>query len=298
MDELKIHQHAQPWRSEEVLWGTWAEGATAPAILGEARGLQRRGDMTLSPSTEQWRSWVPSRTLVAGRVARVFVDKETRMRPETSLFIIGFLVRIPAHGDPSNLPHFLSPVENGTVIVGRNATLSCSVANLGEYKVAWVHVERKMVLVVDKTVAVKIPRFGMSYDPDQTNWRLHIYKATEEDKGRYMCQLNTKPVKNQVGFLHVVSEPLYGSSLLNIEDVHQGHAQGRGNDLNFDSQSSWSPRETRSLGYPLPVLSPPRISPPCLVSSQDFASLLCLLLGYPLPVLSPPRISPPCFVSS
>ena len=36
---------------------------------------------------------------------------------------------------------------------------------------------------------------------------LHIAKAQLEDSGPYMCQLNTDPMKTQIGVLDVIIEP-------------------------------------------------------------------------------------------
>lgn len=33
---------------------------------------------------------------------------------------------------------------------------------------------------------------------DQNTWNLHIRAVMEEDRGGYMCQLNTDPMKSQV----------------------------------------------------------------------------------------------------
>ena len=37
-------------------------------------------------------------------------------------------------------------------------------------------------------------------------WVLRIKDVKESDKGWYMCQINTDPMKNQVGYLNVVGE--------------------------------------------------------------------------------------------
>lgn len=37
-------------------------------------------------------------------------------------------------------------------------------------------------------------------------WVLRIRDVKESDKGWYMCQINTDPMKNQVGYLNVVGK--------------------------------------------------------------------------------------------
>ncbi|KAK1127318.1 hypothetical protein K0M31_003862 [Melipona bicolor] len=72
-------------------------------------------------------------------------------------------------------------------------------------KVAWIHVGRQMLLTIHKHVVVKIPRFSVSHD-NQKTWLLHINNVQQDDRGYYMCQLNTNPMMSQVGFLQVVGE--------------------------------------------------------------------------------------------
>lgn len=72
-------------------------------------------------------------------------------------------------------------------------------------QVAWIHVGRQMLLTVHKHVVVKIPRFSVSHD-NQKTWLLHISSVQQDDRGYYMCQVNTNPMISQVGFLQVVGK--------------------------------------------------------------------------------------------
>ncbi|OAD56587.1 Lachesin [Eufriesea mexicana] len=72
--------------------------------------------------------------------------------------------------------------------------------------VAWIHVDRQMLLTIHNRVVVKVPRFSVSHD-NQKTWLLHINNVQQDDRGYYMCQLNTHPMINQVGFLQVVVPP-------------------------------------------------------------------------------------------
>lgn len=51
----------------------------------------------------------------------------------------------------------------------------------------------------------KNQRIGVSHT-DHRTWILHIKDVRESDRGWYMCQINTDPMKSQVGFLDVVGK--------------------------------------------------------------------------------------------
>ncbi|XP_054005295.1 lachesin-like isoform X1 [Hylaeus anthracinus] len=106
----------------------------------------------------------------------------------------------------SDQPMFAEPIPNVTVPLGRDVSLPCVVENLGNYKVAWIHVGRQMLVTVHKHVVVKIPRFSVSHD-NQKTWLLHITSVQQDDRGWYMCQVNTNPMISQVGYLQVVVPP-------------------------------------------------------------------------------------------
>ncbi|XP_046403486.1 lachesin-like isoform X2 [Ischnura elegans] len=107
---------------------------------------------------------------------------------------------------PTEDPEFSEGIENITVPAGRNVKLACSVKNLGTYKVAWMHFEQSAILTVHNHVITRNPRISVSHDKHRT-WFLHINNVQEEDKGRYMCQINTVTAKTQFGYLHVVVPP-------------------------------------------------------------------------------------------
>ncbi|XP_011064553.1 PREDICTED: lachesin-like [Acromyrmex echinatior] len=106
----------------------------------------------------------------------------------------------------SDPPIFAEPIPNVTVALGRDVSLPCVIENLGSYKVAWIHVGRQMLLTIHKHVVVKVPRFSVSHD-NQKTWLLHINSVQQDDRGYYMCQVNTNPMISQVGFLQVVVPP-------------------------------------------------------------------------------------------
>ncbi|KAJ1521659.1 hypothetical protein ONE63_003305 [Megalurothrips usitatus] len=63
-----------------------------------------------------------------------------------------------------------------------------------------------MILTIHKHVIARINRLSVSHD-NQKTWRLHVNQVQQEDRGYYMCQVNTNPMINQVGYLQVVVPP-------------------------------------------------------------------------------------------
>ncbi|XP_076750319.1 lachesin isoform X2 [Xylocopa sonorina] len=107
-------------------------------------------------------------------------------------------------------PEFVDAIGNITVPAGRNVKLACSVKDLGPYKVAWMLFDKSAILTVQNHVITRNPRISVTHDKHRT-WFLHIKEVQEDDKGKYMCQINTATAKTQYGYLHVVVPP-------NIED--------------------------------------------------------------------------------
>ncbi|XP_048513864.1 lachesin-like isoform X2 [Athalia rosae] len=103
-------------------------------------------------------------------------------------------------------PRFAEPIPNVTVALGRDANLPCVVENLGKYKVAWIHIDRQMILTIHRHVITRIPRFSVSHD-NQKTWLLHVSGVQQQDRGYYMCQVNANPMISQVGYLQVVVPP-------------------------------------------------------------------------------------------
>ncbi|ENN80329.1 hypothetical protein D910_12046 [Dendroctonus ponderosae] len=66
-----------------------------------------------------------------------------------------------------------------------------------------MHFEQSAILTVHNHVITRNPRISVSHDKHRT-WFLHITNVQEEDKGRYMCQINTVTAKTQFGYLDVV----------------------------------------------------------------------------------------------
>lgn len=61
----------------------------------------------------------------------------------------------------------------------------------------WVKADTKAIQAIHEHVITHNPRVTVSHS-DLNTWNLHIKSVTEEDRGGYMCQLNTDPMKSQV----------------------------------------------------------------------------------------------------
>ncbi|XP_031628099.1 lachesin isoform X2 [Contarinia nasturtii] len=103
-------------------------------------------------------------------------------------------------------PEFAEPIVNISVAVARDATFTCHVRHLGGYRVGWVKADTKAIQAIHEHVITHNPRVTVSHSDLQT-WNLHIKSVTEDDRGGYMCQLNTDPMKSQIGYLDVVIPP-------------------------------------------------------------------------------------------
>ncbi|GLV34373.1 Dpr-interacting protein alpha [Carabus blaptoides fortunei] len=146
-------------------------------------------------------------------------------------------------------PEFAQPIVNLSVAIGRDATFRCLVHHLGGYRgmstdetikensgtvaggggrdvekqqmrrgslcktVGWVKADTKAIQAIHDHVITHNSRVSVSHG-DHSTWNLHIRSVQEEDRGQYMCQINTDPMKSQkpfvclkVGYLDVVVPP-------------------------------------------------------------------------------------------
>ncbi|XP_023717610.1 opioid-binding protein/cell adhesion molecule homolog isoform X2 [Cryptotermes secundus] len=106
----------------------------------------------------------------------------------------------------TDVPKFGELINNVTASVGREATLACVVDDLSTYKVAWLRVDTQTILTIASHVITKNHRIGVTHS-DHRTWYLHVREVRETDRGWYMCQINTDPMKSQVGYLEVVVPP-------------------------------------------------------------------------------------------
>lgn len=72
-------------------------------------------------------------------------------------------------------------------------------------QIAWLKVDTQTILSIQTHIITKNHRMTVSHVENRA-WVLRIKDVKESDKGWYMCQINTDPMKNQVGYLNVVGE--------------------------------------------------------------------------------------------
>lgn len=72
-------------------------------------------------------------------------------------------------------------------------------------QIAWLKVDTQTILSIQTHIITKNHRMTVSHVENRA-WVLRIRDVKESDKGWYMCQINTDPMKNQVGYLNVVGE--------------------------------------------------------------------------------------------
>ncbi|XP_055547423.1 lachesin-like isoform X2 [Wyeomyia smithii] len=84
--------------------------------------------------------------------------------------------------------------------------MTCTVHDLYKYKVAWLRVDTQTILTIETLVITKSERITITHT-EQRIWQLRIKDIKESDKGWYMCQINTDPMKSQMGYLNVVVPP-------------------------------------------------------------------------------------------
>ena len=61
------------------------------------------------------------------------------------------------------------------------------------------------ILTMADDVITRNPRVTLTRNPTSV-WRLHVEEIREEDRGWYMCQVNTDPASSQSAYLNVVGQ--------------------------------------------------------------------------------------------
>ncbi|KAF7992171.1 hypothetical protein HCN44_001496 [Aphidius gifuensis] len=72
--------------------------------------------------------------------------------------------------------------------------------------VAWIKADTKAILAIHEHVITNNARLSVTHN-DYNTWTLNIKNAQRSDRGLYMCQVNTDPMKSQSAFLEVVIPP-------------------------------------------------------------------------------------------
>lgn len=81
----------------------------------------------------------------------------------------------------------------------------CNVLSSFSFQVAWIRVESQTILSIHTHVITRNYRITLNHR-DHMHWNLNISNVQESDRGSYMCQINTVPMKKQIGYLEVVGK--------------------------------------------------------------------------------------------
>ncbi|XP_045767464.1 lachesin-like isoform X2 [Maniola jurtina] len=118
-------------------------------------------------------------------------------------------------------PEFLQALENHTVTQGRDVHFTCVVNHLSNYRVAWIKSDSKAILAIHTNMVALNPRLSVTYNNHNT-WKLHVSNVQANDSGTYMCQVNTDPMKSQMGHLSVVIPPDIVDSITEGSSAREG----------------------------------------------------------------------------
>lgn len=86
-------------------------------------------------------------------------------------------------------------------------------------KVAWLRVDTQTILTIAAHVITKNHRIAVNHS-DRRVWFLHIHDVRQSDRGWYMCQLNTDPMKSQTAYLDVVGMCTHKRRILSLWHPH------------------------------------------------------------------------------
>lgn len=64
-------------------------------------------------------------------------------------------------------------------------------------QVAWIKADTKAILAIHEHVITNNARLSVTHN-DFNTWTLNLRGVKREDRGQYMCQVNTDPMKSQV----------------------------------------------------------------------------------------------------
>ncbi|GBP84559.1 Lachesin [Eumeta japonica] len=123
---------------------------------------------------------------------------------------------LAVHVRPSLLSAAL-PAHPGEVLTSKLEYHSPVVDHPGGL-VAWVRVDTQTILSIHHNIITQNPRISLSYN-DHRSWYLHIKNVQEVDRGWYMCQVNTDPMRSRKGYLQVVVPPVIIDNMTSTDMV-------------------------------------------------------------------------------
>nr|XP_022329416.1 lachesin-like isoform X1 [Crassostrea virginica] len=120
--------------------------------------------------------------------------------------VLGVVTHLPSVKVETLEPSFDAPITNVTAVAGDTVTLPCSIKDLKDYKVMWLDHRSKTLtletrrIIADERITIERPHIS--------DWNLFIHGVELADAGKYMCQINTDPVKIKYVVLSVHEPPV------------------------------------------------------------------------------------------
>ncbi|XP_012257679.2 lachesin-like [Athalia rosae] len=133
-------------------------------------------------------------------------------------------------------PEFLAPLENHTVTQGRDVSFTCVVNHLQSYKVAWIKSDSRAILAIHTHMVAHNPRLSVTHNGHNT-WKLHVANVQRNDSGTYMCQVNTDPMRSQMGYMEVVIPP----DIMDLDDSTEGLTTKEGGSVRLRCRATGTP---------------------------------------------------------
>ncbi|KAF6214845.1 hypothetical protein GE061_009588 [Apolygus lucorum] len=90
--------------------------------------------------------------------------------------------------------------------------------------VAWIKSDTKAILAIHTHLVAHNNRLSVTHNGHNT-WKLKVSNVQKNDSGTYMCQINTDPMRSQMGYLEVTIPP----DILNEEGEDEHVATEGGN---------------------------------------------------------------------
>ena len=79
----------------------------------------------------------------------------------------------------------------------------------------WLRASDQTVLALQGRVVTHNSRITVGHE-DMRTWHLRIRQLRESDRGCYMCQINTSPMKKQVGCVDVQGKSFVIAKIKNL----------------------------------------------------------------------------------
>lgn len=83
--------------------------------------------------------------------------------------------------------------------------INCEISLNLSFQVGWMRLADQTVLALQGRVVTHNARYSVIHEESHT-WSLKIRQIRESDRGCYMCQINTSPMRKQFGCIDVYGE--------------------------------------------------------------------------------------------